>query len=100
MEQASSWGLSHSFMFSSGLIARLYTILRAGLETFAYTDGAISSHEWLYLGYHFDDDSPNEALKAVTDRMTEVMLEQSPELPVKVVVLAARPSQPSQPSLP
>jgi hypothetical protein len=45
---------------------------------------------WFYLGYHLDADAPNEALRAVTDRMAEIMLERSPERPVKVVVLAAK----------
>jgi hypothetical protein len=46
---------------------------------------------WLYLGYHFDADTPTEALRAVTDRMSEIMLERAPERPVKVVILAAKP---------
>ena len=33
---------------------------------------------WLYLGYYLDADTPSEAIKAVTNRMTEIMLERAP----------------------
>lgn len=46
---------------------------------------------WIYLGYMFDADTPGEALRAITDRMAETMLEQAPERPIKVVVVATRP---------
>lgn len=45
---------------------------------------------WLYLGYYLDAATPSEAIDAVTNRMTEIMLERAPERPVKVVILAAK----------
>ena len=46
---------------------------------------------WVYLDYHFDAGADPAALRAVTGRMVELMVEQAPERPVRVIVLAAGP---------
>lgn len=44
---------------------------------------------WVYLDYHFEEGADPAALRAVTGKMAQLMDEQAPERPVKVIVLAA-----------
>jgi hypothetical protein len=61
------------------------------MERYTATVSGGDQMGWYYLAYHFDADTPEQALRAVTGRMAAFIQEQSVERPVTVVVVAARP---------